>query len=136
MSLGRPPKGIGHVDGLDGPEDLKRRLKVVLETIVGNVSVPGACAELGVSESRLHEMRREALVGALQALLPKPSGRPAKPAEATPREEELLARIDALEVDLQAALVRTELALAMPHLFRSKKNPRKRRPGTGGGDAT
>jgi len=124
------------VDGLEGPEDLKRRLKVVLETIVGNVSVPDACADLGVGESRLHEMRREALVGALQALLPKPSGRPTKPAAATTKEQELLARIDELEVDLQAALVRTELALAMPHLFRAKKKPRKHRKETADGDAT
>jgi len=136
MSRGRPPKGTGHVDGLEGPEDLKRRLKVVLETIVGNVSVHDACCELGVSESRLHEMRREALVGALQALLPKPSGRPAKPPAATTKEQELLARIDELEVDLQAALVRTELALAMPHLFRAKKKPRRYRKGTADGDGT
>lgn len=136
LHRGRPPKGTAHVDGLDGPEDIKYRLKVVLETIVENLSVPEACAELGVSESRLHEMRREALVGALQALLPKPSGRPAKPPVATSREQELLARIDELEVDLQAALVRTELALAMPHLFRSKKNLRKPSLGRGGGDGT
>ena len=136
MQRGRPPKGTAHVDGLDGPEDLKRRLKVVLETIVGSVSVEEACTALGVSESRLHEMRHEALLGALQGLLPKPSGRPAKPPAATAREVELQARIDELEVDLQAALVRTELALAMPHLFRSKKNLRKAPLGHGGGDAT
>jgi hypothetical protein len=48
---------------------------------------------------------------------------------ATTRERELQARIEALEVDLQAALVRTELALAMPDLFRrgSKKNPSGRK---------
>lgn len=124
------------MDGLEGPEDLKRRLKVVLETIVGNVSVADACAELSVSESRLHEMRREALVGALQALLPKPSGRPAKPLASTTKEQELVARIDELEVDLQAALVRTELALAMPHLFRAKKKPRKHRKEAADGDGT
>jgi len=56
-------------------------------------------------------------------------------------DERLLARvverIEELEVDLQAALVRTELALAMPDLFRrqGKKNPRGRKtsaakPGT------
>lgn len=119
----RPPDGVGHVNRLAGPEDLKRRLKVVLETVVGSKSVAQACEELQVSESRLHELRHEALEGALQALMPKPSGRPQKAPAATTREEELLARIDELEVDLQAALVRTELALAMPQLFRGKKNP-------------
>lgn len=141
--MSRPPEGVGHVDRLDGPEDLKWRLRVLLETIVGSISVTQACEELGVSESRLHELRRQALVGALGALMPKPAGRPATAETATERERNLEARIDELEVDLQAALVRTELALAMPELFRGggKKNNRRRKksgterpapPGTGG----
>ena len=139
--MSRPPEGVAHVDRLDGPEDLKWRLRVILETLTGRVSVAQACEELGVSESRLHELRQEALIGALGALMPKPAGRPAT-AETTPaREPDLEARIQELEVDLQAALVRTELALAMPELFRgrSKKNLKGRKtserpapPGTGG----
>ncbi|HMH52281.1 MAG TPA: hypothetical protein VK548_18730 [Candidatus Acidoferrum sp.] len=137
--MSRPPEGVGHVDRLDGPEDLKSRLRVLLDTLAGRVSVAQACDELGVSESRLHELRREALVGALGALMPKPVGRPATAQTTTAREKELEGRIEELEVDLQAALVRTELALAMPELFRSKKKPRRRKknerpapPGSGG----
>ena len=139
--MSRPPEGVGHVDRLDGPEELKWRLRVLLETIVGRISVAQACEELGVSESRLHALRRQALVGALGALMPKPTGRPAAAETTTTREKELEARIQELEVDLQAALVRTELALAMPELFRGKKNRRGRKkpgaqqptpPGTGG----
>ena len=139
--MSRPPEGVGHVDRLDGPEELKRRLRVLLETIVGGVSVAEACEQLGVSESRLHELRRQALVGALGALMPKPAGRPSTTETTTTREKDLEARIEELEVDLQAALVRTELALAMPELFRSKKNrphpkatgaKRSTPPGSGG----
>ncbi len=136
--MSRPPEGVGHVDRLDGPEELKRRLRVLLETILGGMSVAQACEELGVSESRLHELRRQALVGALGALMPKPAGRPATSETRTAREKDLEARIGELEVDLQAALVRTELALAMPELFRSKKNRPHRKtvrptpPGSGG----
>src|SRR5262245_35303944 len=140
MNRGRPPDGVGHVDRLEGPEELKQRLKVLLGTLDGSTSVPEACAVLGVSESRLHELRKQALEGALRALIPRPSGRPAKPEAATPRERELQAHIEALEEDLQAAYVRTELALAMPHLFKGKKNLRIResrsladRSGDGGG---
>jgi transposase-like protein len=140
--MSRPPEGVGHVDRLDGPEDLKWRLRVLLDTLAGRVSVAQACEELGVSESRLHELRRQALVGALGALMPKPAGRPSTAETTTAREKDLEARIEELEVDLQAALVRTELALAMPELFRggSKKNRRRRKksgaerpapPGTG-----
>ena len=137
--MSRPPEGVGHVDRLDGPAELKRRLRVILETLTGRLSIAQACEELGVSESRLHELRQEALVGALSALLPKPSGRPSTAETATEREKELESRIHDLEIDLQAALVRTELALAMPQLFRGKKNRRDRNasarrptpPGTG-----
>lgn len=143
--MSRPPDGVGHVDRLEGPEELKRRLRVLLETIVGSKSVAQACEELGVSESRLHDLRREALVGALGSLMPKPSGRPITARTPSEREKELEARIDELEVDLQAALVRTELALAMPHLFRrgGKKNARSKNkprrpapPGSGAGGGT
>ena len=129
--MSRPPEGAGHVDRLDGPEELKWRLRVLLDTLAGRVSVAQACEELGVSESRLHELRRQALVGALGALMPKPAGRPATAETTTAREKDLETRIQELEVDLQAALVRTELALAMPELFRGggKKNPRGRKTG-------
>ena len=56
--MSRPPAGAGHVDRLDGPEELKWRLRVLLDTLAGRVSVAQACEELGVSESRLHELRR------------------------------------------------------------------------------
>ena len=125
--MSRPPEGVGHVDKLDGPEELKRRLRLLLDTLAGRVSVAEACDELGVSESRLSSCSREALVGALGALMPKPAGRPATAETTTTREKDLEARIEELEVDLQAALVRTELALAMPELFRSKKKPRRRK---------
>lgn len=121
------------MDRLEGPEALKQRLKLLLATLDGSKTVAEACEELGVSESRLHELRKEALEGALRALQPRPSGRPSKPEPTTPRERELQAQIEALEEDLQAAYVRTELALAMPHLFKGKKNLRIRnsRPPTG-----
>ena len=135
--MSRPPEGVGHVDKLEGPEEVKRRLRVLMETLVGRKSIAEAGGELGLSASRVHEMRQELLVGALGALMPKPSGRPARAAAKTTREEELEARIGELEEDLQVALVRTELALAMPELFRrgSKKNLRGRstsgtKPGT------
>jgi hypothetical protein len=130
MRQGRPPVGLGHVDRLDGPDDLKVRLRILLATITGEMGIDEACAELGVSASRLHEMRKEALEGALTALTP---GRPGRPRASVEGEDDdraaLQARVRELEVQLQAAFVRTELALAMPHLFRkdSKKNGKRRK---------
>lgn len=122
MSVGRPPKGSDHVNGLEGADAEKKRLRIVLETLSGERSVEQACEELGVSASRFHELRREALQAALDGLAPSPSGRPKRK-----DPEADASRLDALEgenaelrVELQAAYTRTEIALAMPHVFTQK----------------
>jgi transposase-like protein len=128
MRHGRPPVGLGHVDRLQGSDDLKERLRVVLATITGDLSVEQACEHLGVGPSRLHEMRRQALEGALAGLMPARTGRPSAATDAkTDRERALEQKVQDLEVDLQAALVRTELALAMPHLFDRAAKKKARR---------
>jgi transposase-like protein len=110
------------VDRLEGPEELKRRLLVILETLSGGKSVREACKELEVSEARFHELRKQALEGALAGLSPGRAGRPPKEEPAPPgRVEELEHEVRELEVDLQAALVRTELAMTMPNVL--KKEP-------------
>ena len=131
MKLGRPPAGLGHIDRIEGPEDLKGRLRVVLATLTSTMSVEEACEELGVGSSRLHEMRRQALEGALAGLTPGRAGRPpAGTGVKTDRERALEQRVRDLEEDLHGALVRSEIALAMPHLFEraAKKNSRAKRP--------
>jgi transposase-like protein len=133
MKLGRPPVGLGHVDRIEGPEDLKERLRAVLATLTGEMTVEQACEQLSVGPSRLHEMRRQALDGALVGLMPGRAGRPPARIGTKPdREHGLEQRVRELEADLHGALVRSELALAVPHLFRraSKKNSRRKRPKT------
>ena len=119
MSAGRPPHGPQHVDRLNGEEEAKRRLRVILETLSGGKTIEAASAELGVSESRFHEIRIEALQGALDGLAPGASGRPrqAEPEADPDRLAELERANKELHAELRASMVRTELALAMPHVF-------------------
>jgi transposase-like protein len=132
--MARPPEKTGHVDPLDGSDADKTRLRVVLETVTGERSVKEACERLGVSEARFHVLRRQALQAALDRLASGAPGRPPKPDEPDgDRVRELEQGVSELKVDLQAALVRTEIALTMPHLLREtrgKKNttPKRRRP--------
>jgi|SRR5215831_16834242 len=119
MSAGRPPKGSGHVEGLEGGDAEKLRLRIVLETLSGERTVEQACAELGVSTSRFHELRHEALQAALDGLAPTPSGRPkhADPSGDQERLRTLERENEELKIELRASYARTEIALAMPHVL-------------------
>src|SRR5687768_10085276 len=78
MSMPRPNLGIEHVEKLEGERETKARLKTILETLGGSLSVNDAAERLCVCPSRFAELRDLALLGALEALAPKPAGRPAR----------------------------------------------------------
>lgn len=122
MSVGRPPDGWNHVDRLEGSEADKRRLRVVFETLSGERSIEQACEDLGVSPSRFHEIRREALQAALDGLTPGVVGRPKQDEPAVdPEHVKTLEREnEELKRELQASYTRTEIALAMPHVLTPK----------------
>lgn len=122
--MARPPDGLKHVDRLDGPKDLNRRLRLILATVTGELTIEQACAELGIERARLQVLRKRALYGARDALAPGQPGRPPKPPPAaeTSRVAALEAQLKELEGQLIAARVREEIALTMPHLLvREKK---------------
>jgi hypothetical protein len=147
MARGRPSKGPKLADKLDGSEQARRRLRVILETVAGERTVGEACDELGVSESAFYALRTKMLSSALESLEPKPAGRkrPEK-TEADERIEELEAEVGRLQIHLRASQTREEIALVMPHILeppegsqaagskkktppkRQKKAKRKRRP--------
>jgi hypothetical protein len=103
------------VTEMDGSETARARLEQIILALAGQTSVPEACAALDIGESRFHQLREEALQGALAALEPRPSGRPARPAEPgaariAALEQELRER----ERELQAYRIRLELGGGPP----------------------
>ena len=129
MAKGRPVKGAQHVDKLEGPESAKERLRIILQTFTGELTVKEAIKKLGISESRFHVLRDEALQGALERLEPKPAGRPAQ--ESNPLAErvvQLEEQVSELEMDLQAARVRTELALVLPDVIEHAMEQEEKKP--------
>jgi len=117
---GRPPLGAELVKHLAGSPQAKQRLSVILHTLAGELTIPQACAELGIGESRFHELRNQVLQRTLEELEPKPLGRPA-----TPPEDARLARlrqeVQSLKIDLRAAQLREELALMLPRVLHPAK---------------
>ena len=52
---------------------------LILQTLAGQTRVQQACAELGVGETRFHQLRLDALQAAVDQLELRPAGRPALP---------------------------------------------------------
>jgi hypothetical protein len=131
---------------MEGSEQAKRRLKVILEVIAEKRTVKSACEELGISEARYHELEWAALQAAVDELEPKLAGRP--PAATSPPDPKLLAleeEVKELRIGLRAAQIREEIAIVMPHLLKPRPSSLKkttdqsssqdlfRRPPSGGG---
>jgi len=136
---GRNPSGPEFVAKLQGSEKAKQRARVLLETLSGKCRVLEACDKLGIKEARFDQVRIEALQALVTSLEEKPVGRPARPA--TPAEEEnrqLREQIVELQGQLQATLVRAEMAVILPQVgasaekkttaSRPASHPRQGRP--------
>jgi len=123
---GRKPKGPELVTHLEGSDAARQRLRRIVDSLTGRASVAEVCAELGIGESRFHQLRSDALQAALDRLEPRAAGRPPQavsPAEA--RVVELERQLRELKWELQASQIRLELAEALPGLVRREPTVKK-----------
>src|SRR5262245_37644675 len=109
---GRRPAGPEYVEQLSASGEAKQRLRAVLETLAGRLRVQEACAQLGIGPVRFHACRHSVLQAALQALEPRPVGRPPRDASAASAADEG-ARLEELATQLEAAQLREEVALIL-----------------------
>ncbi|MHC4874501.1 MAG: transposase [Planctomycetota bacterium] len=127
--MGRKTSGSKIVENLKGSELALKKLQVMLQTLNGEKSIKEACEELGISEAMFYKMRGQFLQNSVEHLEPKPAGRKKK--EPDPSKEtirELKKEIQELELDLDAAYARTEIALVMPHVLTEDAKKLKKRP--------
>ena len=126
MARGRRANGPGLVEALEGSEEAKERMRVIVETLAGHKSVQEACQKLGIGKSAFHEIRTESLQGALEKLEPKPRGRPRQEISGEQQDlERLRKENEQLKVRLQVAHVREELALVMPEVLKGAEAKKK-----------
>ena len=124
---GRKPSGPAAVARLPGSPLARERLHVVLETLAGTGRVQEACRRLGLSEQRFDQLRTQVLQAGLDSLEPRPAGRPPRPTPAADVQA-LQARVADLEIELQAARVRAEIAVALPAVAVAPAGPAKKAP--------
>jgi len=132
--MARPPSGPSQAKNVDASAEARKRLEVILQTVAGHKSVAAASAELGLSESRFHVIREQALEAAAKRLERRSAGRPprSKPSAEARRIAELEAQVNEMEIARRAAEVRAELAISMPEVLRPpaevKKKLRQQKP--------
>jgi hypothetical protein len=115
------------IAGLDGSAEAKCRLQAILETLAGQLTISQAVSRLGIGERRFHYLRKQCLRAALNRLEPRPAGRPAR-ARPGPEQQHIVAlerAVTELKIDLRAAQLREEIALAMPHLLQRAAGAKK-----------
>jgi hypothetical protein len=133
--MGRKSTGPRLVRHLDGSEQAKDRLEVMLESLFG-LPIEEACQRLGIGEAMLHRLRTRALQGALATLEPRRRGR--RRQELSPAEEacqSLAAQVTELQAELKISELRRELESILPHVIQDraaedearKKNHRRQR---------
>lgn len=134
MARGRPTTGVDLIERLDAPRALRRRVRVVLATLTGALPIAEACMQLGINRTRFHTLRWQVLGGALDAIRPRPRGRPRQVVVDSAAVRALRARIAELELALHTTALRSEIALTMPFLLdragRKKKGADRRRAST------
>jgi transposase len=121
MKRGRPTKGSGLVDRVDGSDAARERARVIIGVLGGELTVSDACHKLGIGESRFHQLRERFLAEGVKGLEPRFGGRPVKAeSEEQVRVKELEERVAQLEKELKAAEIKTRIALVMPHLLKDE----------------
>ncbi len=98
------------VEAIEASEPARERAKVLLLTIAGQWSVQAGCERLGLSRTRLQDLRRRMLEAAVGALEGGAAGRPRrrKPREEA-RVEQLRAEVASLTHELRLARAQLDL---------------------------
>ena len=122
---GRRPAGPDYVDHVrDCDDETRRRLKVIMQTMSGDLRVHEACAILGITPQRFHQMREQALQGAADVLKPRPKGRPRRRRSSEQQQvEQLQQELGDAKVELCAAQARVEIATLLPRVLQAPPKP-------------
>jgi hypothetical protein len=123
------------VDRLPASDLAKERLKAILGTMSGEVTIPQASAKLGICEARVHVLRHDCLEASVKALEPGRMGRPPKTPESVDQEElaRLRAENESLRHELQVAGVRQEIAAVLPQVVATSAETLKKTTSAGHG---
>lgn len=118
-----------YVEKVEGSELARERAQVVVELMAGTRRLQEACQRLDVHETRMHQLRHRGWQWLVRAMEPGVPGRPpAQSVADAERIRELEQRLAQKELELQEALVRTEVALIVPQRLQVEPVKKGQRP--------
>ncbi len=123
---GRKPFATRHVDRLSGSQLAKQRMRAILKTLRGEWTIPEACRQLGVCESRFHALRQQWLQESLELLEPRPVGRPPKATAESSPETQAEVEVEQLRQQLHLADVRREIDQVLSSAAGEEKKPQRK----------
>jgi hypothetical protein len=103
MAKDKPPTYTPAPELPSDPE-LRRRFAEIVAVLAQNQTVSGAARNLDLSRNHFQTLLHRTIMSMIEAITPKPAGRPAKPE----REATLEAENERLRADLEAMTMRTE----------------------------
>jgi hypothetical protein len=117
---GRPHQGAELVEKLDECSDeARQRLKVIVQTLAGEITVEQACEILNINRSAFNKLRSQFIANAAALLEPKKPGRKKREVSVEQMEnQKLRAENERLKFQLKAQQLREEIGILMPHLLR------------------
>ena len=117
---GRPHQGAQLVEKLEECSDeARQRLKVIVQTLAGEITVEEACEILNINRSAFNKLRTGFIANAVHLLEPKKPGRKKREVSAEQMEnQKLRAENERLKFQLKAQQLREEIGILMPHLLR------------------
>jgi hypothetical protein len=111
-----------YFDRIPGTAEARQRARLTLEAMFGLKRVKDVCEELGICSQRLDAIRRDVAVGCVAGAELGHAGRPRKEEAAAAAEiARLTEELAETRAQLQAALVRAELAEGLPRLAGKKR---------------
>lgn len=95
-------------------------MEVIFSTMPATRTVDEACRELGLGPTQFDNLRTQALLGAVERIKPRPTGRPRRSTSLSPREIDALQR-QVYELRRENVLLRAQLEVAEVRLMKSQR---------------
>lgn len=120
MTRGRPILRSELVDHLGGSEDARRKMKIILQSVTGELDIETARIQVGVTKRTFHKLRVRAMQAALDSLEPQQRGRPRTNPQDNEELDRLKKEIEILKHTAHTSQVRQEIALLLPTIMKTK----------------